>query len=100
MDEAKKQAVLSAIRTLLAVAGTWIVSKGWADDAMVQQVLGAIMVLAPLVWGMWDKFTTEEKTKDREVEAFKVGVTVADNVVGPTPPLPKEEIKQVIADSK
>jgi hypothetical protein len=97
MDETQKQAALSAVRTLLGVAGGYLVGKGFVTEEVMAQVVGAIMALVPLAWGMWNAKRAEERAKEREVVAVNAGITVADNTVGPTPPVSKEEAPSVIA---
>lgn len=98
MDETQKQAVLSAVRTLLGVAGGYLVGKGLVTEEVMAQVIGAVMALVPLAWGMWNAKRSEEKTKAREVVAVNVGIAVADSTAGPTPPVSKEETPHVIAE--
>ena len=97
MDETQKQAVLSAFRTLLGVVGGYFVGKGLATEETVASVIGAVMTLVPLAWGMWNAKRNEEKTQDREVVAVNAGIMVADRTVGPTPPVSKEDTPFVIS---
>jgi hypothetical protein len=96
MDETQKQAALSAVRTLLGVVGGYFVGKGFATEETVAQVIGAIMALVPLGWGMWNAKRSEEKTKEREAVAVNVGIAVADRTHGVTPPVSVEKAPAVI----
>ena len=97
MDEASKQAALSAVRTILGVIGGYLVGKGYVTEEMVAQIVGAIMALVPLAWGMWNAKRSEEKTQAREAVAVNVGIKVADNTAGPTAPVTQEETASVLA---
>jgi hypothetical protein len=97
MDEIQKQAVLSAIRTLLGIAGGYFVGKGLVTEEVMAQVVGAIMALVPLAWGMWNAKRSEERAQEREVVAVNAGIAVADSTVGPTPAVSKEQAPAVIA---
>lgn len=96
MDEATKQAALSALRSLLIAIGSGLVAKGYLDDATMNQVVGAAMVLAPIAWGIFDKYRAEAKAKAREVTAMNVGIAIADSTVGPTPPVTPAEVVDAI----
>jgi hypothetical protein len=50
-----KDAVLSVIRHVLTIGGTYLVSKGILDAGAVEQAIGAIVTLGAVGWGIWDK---------------------------------------------
>lgn len=98
MDDVSKQMALSAVRTLLAVAGAWLASHKYIDSGSVDQVIGAIMIIIPIAWGMWEKRNSEQKTKAREVVAVNTGIAVSNmqpNQI--TPPVTAAEVPAVIA---
>lgn len=43
----------SAVRTLLQVGGTVLVTKGYLDAGTVQAVIGALMVILPTIYGLY-----------------------------------------------
>ena len=96
MDDTVKQAVLSAVRNLLSAGGAVLVTRGLLDSATSNQIIGAFMVILPLLWGVWDKYNTESKTQEREVKALNVGVAISNADVNVTPPLTKEEAQIAI----
>ena len=96
MDDASKQALLSAIRSILIAAGSMLAAKGYMDDGTVQSTVGAVMVILPVIWGIWDKYRAEQKTKAREVVAVNAGIIVADATAGPTPEASPETAKAII----
>ncbi len=103
MDEPTKQAVMSAVRSLLIVAGGSLATHGIINEASINEAVGAIMVLLPLVWGIINKFTAEKKAVAREVVAVQAGVTVAaTGSVGPVirPADAKGIIEQYSASAK
>ena len=95
-DEAHKQAAWSAVRTLLAAVGAWMATHKYIDADAVNEIVGAVMIIGPLVWGVWDKYKTEAKTKAREAVAVNVGIAVADRTAGLTAPVPPANVPAVI----
>jgi FtsH-binding integral membrane protein len=85
VDETSKAALLSALRTLLAAGGAWMATHQYIDSAMANEIVGAVMIIIPLVWGAYDKFKVERETKQRETAAVNAGIVIADKTVGPTP---------------
>ena len=65
MDEANKQALLSAIRSLLIVLGSSLIAHGWVTDTQWTQIVGALTTIAPIAWGVLDKFQAEKNTQAR-----------------------------------
>lgn len=97
MNTATTQALLSVLRSLLIVAGSWVTAKGYLSEGNTSELIGAIMVLVPVLWGVWQKYNSERKTKVREVTAVNVGIVVADQTVGPTPPVSAVVVPALIA---
>ncbi len=56
MTDEQKAALQSLLRSGLLVAGGIAVGKGWLTSDMVNQIVTAVLVLAPAVWGALDKF--------------------------------------------
>lgn len=100
MDDGTKQAVLAAVRTIFLAIGGGFVTKGWIDDATNQQIIGAVMVIIPAVWAIWDKRQVEQKTKDREVIAVNAGVAISNQTSGMTPAIAASEVPKVINEFK
>jgi hypothetical protein len=97
MNTAAVQAALSVARSVMIAAGTFLVTNGLLSQESFDQLLGAILVILPLLWGIWQKFQAERDAKKREVVAINVGVVVADATVGPTPAIPPVKVPEVIA---
>lgn len=74
MQEADKQAALSALRTLLTVIGASLAAHGVINETTFNEVIGALMVLVPLIWGIADKYFAEHKTQIREDEAATAAI--------------------------
>lgn len=85
MNEATKQAVLSAIRSILITIGSILAARGYVDEQTANTIIGAVMVIIPVAWGIWDKIHSEQKTAAREATAVNVGIVVADSTKGKTP---------------
>ncbi|MGP1665725.1 MAG: Pam3-gp28 family putative phage holin, partial [Rhodanobacter sp.] len=58
MEDGTKAAVLSAIRSILIAVGSMLAAKGYIDDGTVQSMIGAVMVIIPVLWGVLDKYQT------------------------------------------
>jgi len=71
MSDVVLQSILSAIRSILIALGSLVTLKGWADDATIQAVIGAIMVILPAIWGVVNKVLSERRTKVREKVAVQ-----------------------------
>lgn len=83
MDDVQKQQLFSAIRTIGAYFLGQLVAKKYIDQGIADQLVGVIVLLLPLVWGLLEKANSKRKEDARVVNAVNVGVTVAD----PTAPL-------------
>lgn len=92
MNDAATQALLSAVRSLLIVAGTILVTKGIVDDATMQSLVGALTTIITVAWGMWDKKRAEQAAREREVTAMNAGVTM-----GLSRPVTADEVPSIIA---
>ncbi len=88
MDDVQKAAALSAFRTLLGVAGGFLTAKGYATDANVEAIIGALMILVPIGWGVVEKYRRESKVQDRVEQAYNAGATGM-----PSPAQPKEVVR-------
>lgn len=52
--------LLSILRSLLKLVGTWLLARGYADSSAVEGILGAAPVLAGVVWS-WFHHKDENK---------------------------------------
>lgn len=50
-----KESLLSLARHVLTFAGGFVVAKGWADEATVQAIVGALITIGGAAWGIIDK---------------------------------------------
>lgn len=58
-------AALSAIRTLLGAGVGYLAGKGYLPQDQVGGIVTAIMVMAPVLWGVIEKFRRETATQVR-----------------------------------
>jgi len=96
MDEATKQALLSAIRSILAAIGGVLVAKGYTDDQTLQTVIGAVMTIIPIVWGIAHKYQTERQAKAREAVALNAGIAMVNAAPSNVSPVSAENAPAVI----
>jgi hypothetical protein len=50
-----KQSILGIVRHILTFAGGYVAAKGIADQAMVNEAIGAIMTIVGIAWSVADK---------------------------------------------
>jgi hypothetical protein len=53
-------AILSAVRSLLLVAGGYAVGEGVISEPAMQEVVGAILILVTAAWGYVEKLPKKE----------------------------------------
>jgi hypothetical protein len=51
----KKDQVLGIIRHILTFAGGFVVAKGFADDALVQEAIGGLVTIIGAIWSITAK---------------------------------------------
>lgn len=85
MDDVTKQALMSALRSLLIALGSVLVARGFLNDTTWNQIVGALMTIIPVVWGIWDKYWTESKTRVREVAAADAAIASLGADATPSP---------------
>lgn len=76
-DDSGTQQVLSAIRTIIAFGAGIAVAHGYLETDQAAELVGAVVVLIPLGWGMLQKKWSERKTVVRETTAVQAGVVAA-----------------------
>ena len=47
-----KEQVLGIVRHALTFIGGIVVMKGWADDAIVTEIIGGVMTLTGAIWSV------------------------------------------------
>mgnify|MGYP001811022370 CR=1 FL=1 len=50
-----RDSVLSFVRHLLTFGGGFAIAKGWVDTGTLELAVGAVVTLAGVVWGIFDK---------------------------------------------
>lgn len=96
MNDANKQALLSALRSILIVIGSALAAHGVIGTDAVNEIVGAVMVAIPIVWGIVDKYLSESKTKAREVVAVNAGMSAAS--AGTSDLVAAPEAKEIIKE--
>lgn len=97
MDEGTKQALWTAIRSLIAVAGSALTTHGILNEANASIFVGALTTIIPIAYGVWEKTQVEKRIKAREVAAVNAGIAVASTgTVGET--ARPADVPKIIAD--
>ena len=104
LDDATKQATLSAIRLILVTIGGSATTLGLLTAQQVQlwvtigtTVTGALLVVIPAAYGVWVSFHKVKRADEREAVALNAGIQLSNQSSSMTPHVPKEEVKEVIA---
>lgn len=63
MDDAQKQSIFSAIRSVLIAIGGVFVANGKLSAESLNTYVGTAMVVLPLIWGVWERFTSAKTAK-------------------------------------
>ena len=64
MDDAVKKSLYSALRSVLIATGAYATGKGWISNEVANQVIGALLVAAPAIWGMVEKIEADTRRKE------------------------------------
>lgn len=83
MDDVTKQALYSVVRQLLAALGTILIAHGLVNDAQWANLVGAITAAVPIVWGIYNKYSSERKTQVREAVAMQAGMAAVGTTTAP-----------------
>jgi len=51
---------LGVLRAILAAVGGYVVSKGIADQATVDSIIGSLIVIVTGAWSVWSKVKTKK----------------------------------------
>lgn len=100
MNEASKQATLSAIRSILVSLGTLLTANGVVSNETAQFVIGLVMTLGPLLWGAYEGWRKEHKAAAREVVALNAGIAAVNASSANLPLVPPAEAPAVIEQFK
>lgn len=73
MNTATEQAALGALRNLLSFAAGILVARGVIDEMTALELVGAVMVILPIAWSIWNQYRAEHKTQVREMTAMQIG---------------------------
>lgn len=85
MDEASKNAVLGVVRSILVVVGASLTTHGVLMGDQAAELIGPVMTVIPILWGIWDKYQEEHKAKLRENTAMNEGLELANVPAKVTP---------------
>ncbi len=94
MNDASKAAILSVVRSILIAAGSMLAARGVIDTGTVDTVVGSLMTLFPVLWGILEKYSAERKAAAREVAAVHAGIAASNTgLVGDLKP---DDVKDII----
>lgn len=82
----KFEVILTIVRQVLLSLGAIIVTKGWADAETLQQIVGGLMALVAVIWGI--------VSKSKDVVKVEAANTVLETAATP---VSKVEIAQAAA---
>jgi hypothetical protein len=93
---AAAESTLSLVRSTLIAVGGVLVAQGWVSAEVVQQIVGAALILIPAAWGYWQKIQADRAAAAQAALALNVGAALADVTTGKTPPIPAAKAPEVI----
>ncbi len=97
---AKRQALLDAIRLIAITLGGLLAGQGIITESLINQVIGAVTVIIPAAWSIWDVFHTDQMAQENVVNAVQAGVAAANdptNSINKPEDVSKETAKAVIS---
>jgi hypothetical protein len=68
--------VAALLRTIVQVAGGFVIGKGWVDEQTALAVGGAIVTIGVTIWGLWAR-------KNSNLVASAAAVPGVERVVSP-----------------
>ena len=71
-----KEQIQSLVRSLLVSVGGSLVAKGVITSDQLSNVVGAIMVILPVIWSVWQK--RESAKLDKAVDTVNAAVASGD----------------------
>ena len=63
----------TAARYLLVMAGGWFVNEGILTRGELEAIVGALLIIAPTVWGVW-------KTRSNHTKQITMAAVLPDSV--------------------
>jgi hypothetical protein len=100
MDPLLQARLESAGRAVILGCGAIAAATGHhlsdATTAAITEGFGGFLVLLSVGLSQWNVYQTEQATRLREAVAVRVGQTVADGVIGPTPLATASEVPALI----
>lgn len=64
-----REMIFSLVRHLLTLAGGILISKGWFDAAVLEQVIGAVIAMASAGWSHIEKQKTPQLPSETKTQA-------------------------------
>lgn len=56
--------ILSAVRTVIAFGGGFVVARGWLTSDQLAQVGGLLATAIPLAFGIWSQIRNKQAVRD------------------------------------
>lgn len=75
--------LLSLLRTLLQILGTYLTTKGFVNETLWAQISGIVLVIAPTIWSIYahtDAANIKKVTAMPDVQAIVVKSTAGNGV--------------------
>jgi len=57
------EALLSLFRALLQLGAGYLIGKGYLTADIANALIGVALVVAPMAWGMWQKYQADKKAR-------------------------------------
>ncbi len=73
MDDVQRQALLGVVRGVLIAIGGYLVNKGYVEQTLVNELVGSLMILFPIVWSVAQKIVSHERTQSALSKSYISG---------------------------
>lgn len=101
MSAVTQAQLLTAVRYILMLAGAWVAARGYIADDQINDLVSAVMIIGPVIWGFVTNHLKERETKAREAVAVHAGAAAAmDGISIPASPKAAQTIIKTYAPPK
>lgn len=94
MNETTLASIMVLVRVIVTALGGVLTAKGWLTEQDLQLYLGAILMIVPAAWGVYERI----RVSRQKVDAVNAGIVLANQTHEPTPLVSTPaEAREVIA---
>ena len=76
MDDPNQASAYTALRYIVSLGGLWLATHGYIKDANVNDFVSAVMIVAPIIWGVVQNYINARKKKADTALAVQSGINL------------------------